>query len=57
MDKLKTHGYYSVFELFIGATNGFDNFGENFDWRGNNSNIWGKEIKEGKYYILLIFYP
>ena len=34
MDKLKSHGYYSVFELFIGATNGFDNFGENFDWRG-----------------------
>ena len=49
MEKLKPHGYSSIFELFIGATNGYDNFGKTFDWSGNNSNVWGKcaNVQEG----------
>ena len=55
MDKLKSHGYSSIFELFIGATNGYDNFGKSFDWSGNNSNIWGKYFKGNHFDYLFPF--
>ena len=44
MSKLKSHGYFSMFELFIGGKNNFANWNKTFDWTGQNSNITGLKM-------------